>query len=226
MEIGQKKHSLWFCAVLLIVVAFLTRLVGILYSITATDILYEKSILPTVLLYGRQGLEGFFWGCGFGFAAVFLQNGEKKRAIAAALIHTAMHFLYTMSALVIDWRSGSLTEVTLWPAVAVNTLNFLFTALLIWLAFYVTSFWICRKRMNGGLLIGCGVYLLGQLGVQTVYVVQFLLSVSFQPYTTELVEIGKDYLSILVLCGGAAMLSAWMIWKLLLKNETNKSCLA
>lgn len=215
MENVGKRYIAGINFTVLAVLAILTRLCSVLYSVTATDVVYENSIVPDLLLYGRQALECVFWGCGFGYAAAAFQWNGKKAATGAVWMHTAIQFLYTASALLIDWQSGSVTGFTLVLAAITNGVSFLFSACLIWLAFWLLCLENRRhSSVRRGCIAGCIAFFAGHLAVQTIDVVRFFIQIGFQPYRSELLAIGREYLTIFLLHGIVAFLSAWAVRKL------------
>ena len=208
MTSSHSKRNL-FClaggAILLLMLV--SRVCSVLYSTAATDILYAETVLPDVLTYLRQIFSSASFGVGLAFIAAAF-SFSKKSAVGAACIHGGILLLDAAASFFIDAISGAVSADLLPLAAILNGGSWLFSALLLLIAFSM----IRRAQQKGqplsrGLLNGSLTWFIGRMVLQLFYILSFLIDVEFQPYTKEIVQMLGEVLQVLF-HGGIVWLAA------------------
>lgn len=218
---NEKRH---FCLSTLFMFCPLAaaRVVSVLYSYTATDILYMESVLPTVLLYARQILTAAAFGAGIAsiVSAVF-RFGQKRGAVLFGM-HAALLFADTLAAFLIDVVGGAVSASAAAFTLVVALLNFLWSAAFSFAAWTVARQCLKRQKSAGrAALLGAVLYMAGRLLLEIIYLIEFLIEVDFLPYSTEIAVIVGEFLGILVISGGVVWLAAFAVQGLLARGAKN-----
>ncbi len=208
MTVSQRKRNL-FCiaggAVLLL--TLLARVCSVLYSGAATNILYAESVLPDVLTFLRQIFASASFGVGLAFVLTAFSFGAGSAA-AAACIHGGVLLLDGIASFLIDAVGGAVSADLLPLAAVLNLGDWLFSGILILIAFFVLRRSVRRQIPAGrGLLGGAVVWLSGRMLLQLFYIFSFLIEVEFQPYGSEIAQMLGEVLQVLF-NGGILWLSA------------------
>lgn len=203
------KRQIWFSAFFMFCPLAAARIVSVLYSYAATDILYMETILPSVLLYARQVLTAIAFGAGIAsVAAAVFRLGEKCSA-AVFGIHAGLLLADALAAFLIDVISGAVSAPAAGFTFVVGLLGFLWDAVLSFAAWITARQCLKRKKSAArALLLGTLFYMAGRLLLEIVYLIEFLIEVDFLPYSTEIPVIVGEFLSIIVISGGVVWLAA------------------
>ncbi len=218
------RRQLIFGAIFLFVLLLASRLVSVFYSYVKTDILYSESLLPDVLYYARQVLSAAAFGAGIAASVFAVFRFGKEYGAAAFGIHSALLFADILAAYLIDVISRAVSEEWLSFAALVAVGEWLFLSALSLAAWGFA----CRsaKRKKGSdrvLLVGSLVHLGGWLLLEIFYLIEFLIDVDFLPYRTEIVVIVGQFLSHIVLNGGAVWIAALAFFALFSRLFDEKS---
>lgn len=207
MTVSQRKRNL-FCiaggAVLLL--TLLARVCSVLYSSAATNILYAETVLPDVLTFLRQIFASASFGVGLAFVLTAFSFGSG--AAAAACIHGGVLLLDGIASFLIDAAGGAVSADLLPLAAVLNLGDWLFSGILILIAFFILRRSVRRQIPAGrGLLFGAVVWLSGRMLLQLFYIFSFLIEVEFQPYGSEIAQMLGEVLQVLF-NGGILWLAA------------------
>lgn len=217
---SSPKSRVLFCIAggAVFVLAALARLCSVLYSTAATDILYAETALPEVLTFLRQMLSSAAFGASLAFAAAVFRYGRKELAVFG--ISAGIFFLDVACAFVLDAAGGAVSADLLPLAAVLNLGDWLFTLLLLGIAFLLIRR-TARKKMPAGrgLLSGAIVWLSGRMLLQLFYIFSFLIEVDFQPYRSEIVQMLGEILQVLF-TGGIVWLSSLGLYALFCRIGT------
>ncbi len=182
----------------------LYRLVSLLYSYAATNVLYAESALPSVLEYVRGVFYAVFAGA---YIAGVVSLGKKER-LRVWIISSILLILDGAAALIIDHAEGAISQASALVALLNVAGDCLYTAALLWLCLPLTAF-LARIGKEGRAIAACSLlFFAGRLIPWLVSVVSFLIDVEFAPYTREVLTIVGELLRHIVLSGGCVLLAA------------------
>ncbi|MBQ4043146.1 MAG: hypothetical protein IJD06_04040, partial [Clostridia bacterium] len=113
-----------------------------------------------------------------------------------------------IASFLIDAAGGAISADLLPLAAVLNLGDWLFSGILILIAFFVLRRSVRRQIPAGrGLLGGAVVWLSGRMLLQLFYIFSFLIEVEFQPYGSEIAQMLGEVLQVLF-NGGILWLSA------------------
>ena len=182
----------------------LYRLVSLLYSYAATNVLYAESVLPSVLEYVRGVFYAVFAGA---YIAGVVSLGKKER-MRIWIISAVLLILDGAAALIIDLAEGAISQASALVALLNVAGDCLYTFALLWLCLPLTAF-LAQLGREGRAIAACSLlFFAGRLIPWLVSVVSFLIDVEFAPYTREVLTIVGELLRHVVLSGGCVFLAA------------------
>lgn len=211
-------------ALFLLVPLVAARVVSVLYSYAATDVLYMTTALPTALFWIKRILSVIAFGGGIALTVSAAFRFGGKCGAAAFGIHASLLFLDFMTAFLIDVLSGAVSSAGVLLAFLVGFAD------CIWCVLFSLIAWraACRLLKKNGTsaraaFIGAVFYMAGRLLLKLLYQLDFLIDVEFLPYPEEIAAIVGDLLAIVAFDGGVLWLAALGILFLLrridCKNE-------
>jgi len=207
----KNRRRFVITAVLIIALsALFSRLCGVFYSITATDILYAETFLPQLLEWGRDIFYAVSFGAGIASAAAAVFRMGQKIALSVFGIHAAVLFADAASALLIDALTSAVSGGTLILAILVNLCEWLFAVLLAFVGYRcaVRFSKTGKKTLSYSLVCSSLICLAGWVLLRVIDILGFLIEVEFQPYTSEIVLILGEVLQTVFLYGGVVWISA------------------
>ena len=146
-DIKASKHTggYYVCeAVVIAVLLFVSRVIGIFYARAATDILYIETILPSVLYYARMGLQSLSFGTAIAAFVTAWSLWGKRSGRQSLFVAAALFFADAVCAFLIDVIGGTVRGSDIILAATSGSLSYLWTLFLAVLAYFAAV--RCLKR--------------------------------------------------------------------------------
>ena len=210
----KKNSSLLFAAVVLFSIVVLSRIVGIFYSITATDIMYADWV-PSILNYVTEFLGAFYVAAAYCLIVYSIYNGRLKGAVITVLSVTLVDF---SARFMIDLINGSIAGMErfafIWLVLQlVYELVFMALSFIIGRMMYTkylqTAGKVSSSRFSSDRAVMYSVllYMASRLFSEILYLIDFLTTYT-NITNTEIASIVGSFMTILVVYGAAALVFA------------------